>query len=109
MLLGRRKERERIGGLLADARGGRSSALVVDGESGIGKSALLAAAATRAGDLRVLRAGGAESEAELAFAGVQQLLLPVLDRLRRLPPPQRTPCGGARAGGSGHGRVRVRC
>src|SRR5918999_3315303 len=95
MLLGRSKERELIAGLLADAREGHSSALVVFGEAGIGKSALLVDAAERAGDLRVLRAAGAESEAELAFAGLQQLLWPVLGRLRRLPAPQADALRGA--------------
>ncbi|HZA84296.1 MAG TPA: AAA family ATPase, partial [Actinomycetes bacterium] len=95
MLFGRREERELVAGLLAGARGGRSSALVLYGEAGIGKSALLADAADQAAGLRVLRASGTGSEVELAFAGLQQLLWPVLDRLSRLPAPQAEALRGA--------------
>jgi DNA-binding CsgD family transcriptional regulator len=95
MLYGRHEERALIGGLLQNARGGRSGVLVVRGEAGIGKSALLADAAQRAGDMRVLRGAGVESEVELAFAGLQQLLRPVLDRLGRLPDPQAAALRGA--------------
>jgi DNA-binding CsgD family transcriptional regulator len=95
MLFGRCEERGLVAGLLAEARTGRSGALVVRGEAGIGKSALLADAAERPGDLRVLRAAGAGTEAELAFAGLQQLLRPVLDRLGRLPAPQADALRGA--------------
>jgi hypothetical protein len=95
MLFGRCEERGLVAGLLAEARTGRSGALVVRGEAGIGKSALLADAAERPGDLRVLRAAGAGTEAELAFAGLQQLLRPVLDRLSRLPAPQADALRGA--------------
>jgi hypothetical protein len=95
MLFGRCEERGLVAGLLAEARTGRSGALVVRGEAGIGKSALLADAAERPGDLRVLRAAGAGTEAELASAGLQQLLRPVLDRLGRLPAPQADALRGA--------------
>jgi DNA-binding CsgD family transcriptional regulator/tetratricopeptide (TPR) repeat protein len=95
MLFGRREERELVAGLLTEARSRRSGALVVRGEAGIGKSALLADAAGQPGDLRVLRAAGAGTEAELAFAGLQQLLRPVLDRLDRLPAPQADALQGA--------------
>ncbi|MDX6699928.1 MAG: hypothetical protein QOF26_154 [Baekduia sp.] len=76
--------------LLADVQGGRSGALVVRGEPGIGKTALLQyMAAAAAPDCRVERAAGVESEMELAFAGLHQLCAPMLDRLDRLPDPQR--------------------
>jgi DNA-binding CsgD family transcriptional regulator len=88
MLYGRREERALIAGLLAGARGGRSDVLLVRGEAGIGKSALLADAAEQAGNVRMLHAAGAGSEVELAFAGVQQLLRPTLGRLGQLPKPQ---------------------
>jgi DNA-binding CsgD family transcriptional regulator len=71
------------------ARAGRSRALVVEGEAGVGKTALLDYAVGSASDLRVLRAVGVESEMELAFAALHQLCAPVLDRLERLPVPQR--------------------
>jgi hypothetical protein len=63
--------------------------LVVGGEAGIGKTALLEYAIASASDLRVLRAVGVESEMELAFAALHQLCAPALDRLERLPVPQR--------------------
>ena len=75
--------------LLAAARLGRSAVLVVRGEPGIGKSALLKYAAGRAQDCRVLRAIGAEWEMELPFAGLHQLMAGLLDRRERLPAPQR--------------------
>ena len=63
--------------------------LVVRGEPGVGKSALLSYLAGHAPGCRVVRAAGVESEMELAFAGLHQLLAPVLDRVERLPGPQR--------------------
>jgi DNA-binding CsgD family transcriptional regulator len=75
--------------LLDGARAGRSGALVVEGEAGVGKTALLDYAIGSASDLRVLGAVGVESEMELAFAALHQLCAPVLDRLERLPLPQR--------------------
>jgi hypothetical protein len=62
---------------------------VVRGEPGVGKSALLDYLARGASDCRVMRAAGVESEMELAFAGLHQMLSPVLDRLEQLPVPQR--------------------
>ncbi|WP_411104842.1 AAA family ATPase [Streptomyces sp. cmx-4-9] len=85
---GRDGERERIRGLLAAARGGESGVLLVHGEAGIGKTALLDYAAEQATDGRVLRVEGIESEMELAFGGLHQLLLPVLDLVQTLPAPQ---------------------
>jgi DNA-binding CsgD family transcriptional regulator len=70
-------------------RGGEGRALVVRGEPGVGKTALLDYLAEHASGLRVARVAGVQSEMELAFAGVHQLLTPMLDRLHRLPAPQR--------------------
>lgn len=95
MLVGREAERARIGALLDDARAGASAALVLRGEPGIGKTALLDHAAEHAAGLRVLRAAGVESEAELPFAGLHQLLRPVLGHLPALPGPQRQALEGA--------------
>ncbi len=89
MLWGRREECGALDGLLADVRAGRSRALVVRGEPGIGKTALLGYAADTAQDFRVARAEGVESEAELPFAALQQLCGRMLDRLDQLPGPQR--------------------
>ncbi|WP_405016018.1 LuxR C-terminal-related transcriptional regulator [Kitasatospora sp. NBC_00070] len=85
---GRNTERDRIGRLLADARQGTSGVLLLHGEAGIGKTALLDWAAGRADGLRVLRVEGIESEMELAFGGLHQLFLPVLDLVGTLPEPQ---------------------
>ena len=89
MLRGRRDECVVLDRLLDEARAGRSGALVLEGEAGVGKTALLDYAIASASDLRVLRAVGVESEMELAFAALHQLCAPVLDRLERLPVPQR--------------------
>jgi predicted ATPase len=70
VLYGRDSERARIGALLEAARSSRSCALVVRGEPGIGKTALLEDARDRASDMHVLAARGVESEAELPFAGL---------------------------------------
>ena len=94
-LYGRIEERRTIDLALEGARSGRSSVLVLGGEAGIGKSALLAHAAEQAGGMRVLRAVGVESEGELPFAGLHQLLWPVLDRLDLLAPPQAAALRGA--------------
>lgn len=88
MLVGRDAERAEIDGLLADAADGRSRALVVRGQAGIGKSTLLEHAVRAAGDMRVVRGTGIESEAELPFGALHLLLHPYLDRLDRLPAPQ---------------------
>ena len=88
-LLGRRSECAALDGLLGAVRGGESRALVVRGEPGVGKTALLDYLAGRALGCRVAAAAGVESEMELAFAGLHQLCAPILDRLGRLPGPQR--------------------
>jgi DNA-binding CsgD family transcriptional regulator len=95
MLYGRREERARIDRLLGGARAGRAGVLVVRGEAGIGKHALLRYAAERAGDFQVLRAAGAEAKTQLAFAGLHQLLRPALERLNVLPEPQARALRGA--------------
>ena len=89
MLLGRRNECAVLDGLLEAVRSGRSDALVVRGEAGAGKTALLDYAIESASDLSVFRAVGVESEMELAFGALHQLCAPLLDRLERLPRPQR--------------------
>ncbi|MDT7672146.1 MAG: hypothetical protein QOD82_48 [Pseudonocardiales bacterium] len=73
MLRGRKQQCETLDGLLAEFRAGRSRALVVRGEPGIGKTALLGYAAETAPDFQVARAGGIESEMELPFAALHQL------------------------------------
>ena len=88
-LMGRRAERGVLDGLLAAVRAGQSRVLVVRGEPGVGKTALLEYLAGQADGCRVLRVAGVQSEMELAYAGVHQLCAPLLDRLRVLPGPQR--------------------
>ena len=89
LLRGRRDECAVLDGLLDAARAGQSGALVLEGEAGVGKTALLEHAIESASDLWVLRVVGVQSEAELAFAALHQLCAPLLDRLERLPAPQR--------------------
>ncbi|WP_416561607.1 AAA family ATPase [Nocardia testacea] len=79
MVVGREDERTEIDDLLADARKGRSGALVLRGEAGIRKSALLGYAVSAVDGMRVIRGVGIESEAELAFSGLHLLLYPHLD------------------------------
>jgi DNA-binding CsgD family transcriptional regulator len=78
-----------LGGLIQALRSGESRALVVRGEPGVGKTALLDYLVEEASDCLVLRAAGVQSEMELAFAGLHQLLAPTLDHIDRLPAPQR--------------------
>jgi DNA-binding CsgD family transcriptional regulator len=94
-LRGRRDECAKLDGLLAGVRAGRSAALVMRGEAGVGKTALLEYVAESAADLRLLRAAGVESEMELAFAALHQMCRPALDRLGLLPDPQRAALGTA--------------
>jgi hypothetical protein len=95
MLRGRGGECATLDGLLEGVRGGRSAVLVVCGEAGVGKTALLRYAVESAADMRVVRAVGVESEMELAFAALHQLCGPLLDRLGHLPDPQRDALGTA--------------
>src|SRR5215467_8490979 len=85
MLVGRSGEMARIDRVRADARNGVSSGMVVRGEPGIGKSALLRYAREQAGNMRVLSARGVQFEADVPFAGLHELLRPALEQLSRLP------------------------
>ena len=101
-LRGRVAECEVLDLLLADVRAGGSRALVLRGDAGIGKTALLDYLVSRAAGCRIARAVGVESEMELAFAGLHQLCAPFLRYFDRLPGPQREALGtafGLRAGG----------
>ena len=75
--------------LVEDVKAGDSRALVICGEPGVGKSALLDYLAENASECRVARTTGVQSEMELPFAALQQLCAPMLDRLQRIPAPQR--------------------
>jgi DNA-binding CsgD family transcriptional regulator len=93
MLLNRLTERAALAQLLEAACGGRSGALVVHGEAGVGKTALLEDAIASAAGMRIARVAGIESEMELAYAALQQLCAQMLDGLDRLPDPQREALG----------------
>jgi DNA-binding CsgD family transcriptional regulator len=100
-LRGRHQECEILLDLIQTARSGHSAVLVVKGEAGIGKTALLDYMIDAAADCRLVRAAGIESEMELPFAGVHQLCSPLLDGLDGLPAPQAEALGtafGLRAG-----------
>ncbi len=86
--LDRVSERELLDRLLAQGREGQSAVLVIRGEAGIGKTALLRYAARQASGFRVAQAAGVEAEMELPFSGIHQLCAPVLDQLDALPQPQ---------------------
>ena len=88
MLPGRRRECDRLERLLAEVRAGASRVLVLRGEPGAGKTALLDHAEEMATGCRVLRSAGVEPEAELAYAGLQQLCAPLLEHAGRLPAPR---------------------
>jgi len=94
-LRGRRDECDTLSRLVAAAQSGRSQVLVLRGEAGIGKTALLEFLANCARGCRVGRAAGVESELELAYAGLHQLCSPYLDRIGDLPAPQRAALGTA--------------
>lgn len=97
MLLGRQEECRRLGQLLNAARAGESGVLVVRGEPGVGKTSLLAYAAEHADGMTVLATRGVESELELGFSSLLDLLRPVLDRLESLPETQAAALRGALA------------
>src|ERR1700712_11726 len=78
-----------LDGVGAALRGGESRTLLIHGEAGIGKTALLTYVAAAAADMRLLHAAGVESEMELPFASLHQLCSPLLDTVDQLPPPQR--------------------
>jgi predicted ATPase len=105
MLLDRLAERAALGQLVDAARGGRSGALVVHGEAGVGKTALLEDVTASAAGMRIARVAGIESEMELAYAALQQLCAQMLDGLDRLPDPQLR--RSAWCSGCGRGRRRT--
>jgi hypothetical protein len=88
-LLDRNREREMLDRLVAETRAGHSRVLVLRGEAGIGKTALLGYLSGVAEGCRIARVAGIESEMELAFAGLHALCAPMLGRLGHLPIPQR--------------------
>ena len=92
-LIGRVSERAALDRLLESVRCGESQALVLRGEAGVGKTALLDYLAAQASGCRVLHAAGAQSEIELAYAGLHQLCAPMVERLPALPVPQREALG----------------
>ena len=97
MLVGRSKELAELSALLDRARDGQSASLVVHGDAGIGKSTLLEEAATAADGFRVLRARGYESESDIAYAGLLDLLMPLFDLVDRIPAAQAGALRGALA------------
>jgi DNA-binding CsgD family transcriptional regulator len=94
-LIGRGAERRLLDEVLRDVRSGQSRVLVLHGDPGVGKSALLGYLAGRASGCRLVRAAGVESEMELPYAALQQLCAPMLSHLDHLPPPQRDALGTA--------------
>ena len=93
VLLGRAAERQALDRILENVRGGQSAVLVVRGEAGVGKTALLRYCARQASGFRVARIDGVESEMELPFAGLHQLCAPMLGKLDALPAPQQAALG----------------
>jgi AAA ATPase domain len=89
-LLGREREREVLDRLLDGARGGRGGVLVVHGEAGVAKTALLEYAAEAGREFRIARTSGVEAEMELPFAAVQQLCSPFFELMEHLPQPSMT-------------------
>lgn len=88
-LVGRRAEQQKLSDLVDRVRGGGGAVLVLRGEAGVGKTALLLDVRDRAADLRVIALSGAESELELTYAGIQQLCAALPGHIDRLPDPQR--------------------
>jgi len=97
VLIGREPELKRIEQILTAVRGGRAAALIVTGEPGVGKTALLDACAARADGFCTLRTRGVETEAELPFAALVELLEPLADRIERLAEAQASALRGALA------------
>src|SRR5690349_25172908 len=88
LLPGRERDGAYLNELINRVRDGHSAAIMVHGEAGVGKTALIGEAFGATPDLRVVRAAGVESEMELPYAGLQQWCFSMLDHLERLPPPQ---------------------
>jgi DNA-binding CsgD family transcriptional regulator/tetratricopeptide (TPR) repeat protein len=101
MLFGRERESTRIDEVLDAARARRSGALIVRGEAGIGKSALLSAAVERANGMQVLSALGVQSEVDIAFSGLHELLRPALSSIVAIPDAQAVALRSALALGAG--------
>ncbi|MBV9681926.1 MAG: ATP-binding protein, partial [Solirubrobacterales bacterium] len=97
MLVGRERERDDVERVLERARSGESATLALVGEPGIGKTALLDHAAARASGMQLLQARGIESEAQIPFASLLELLRPALGALDRIPEPQAQALEGALA------------
>src|SRR6185437_6779961 len=95
VLLGRQRECATLDGLVEAVRAGQGRALLMVGEPGVGKTALLRYAAAHAAECQVLHTAGVQAEMELPFAGLHQLCVPLLDRLDMLPVPQRQALGTA--------------
>jgi len=106
MLLGRARERQEIGFALDRARSGTSATLALAGEPGIGKTALLDYAAGQATGMRLLRARGIESEAQIPFASLLELIRPALPMLGKIPGPQAAAMESALALRPGTGQER---
>jgi len=94
-LFGRDRERAVLDRLLAGVRGGSGAVLVMHGDAGVGKTALLGYAADAAREFRIAQASGVQAEMELPFAAVEQLCAPFIDFLDRLAKPQRDALGVA--------------
>ena len=94
-LRGRATECARFDDLLTSVRQGVSLTLVVRGDAGVGKTALLEYAAQAAHEFRIVRTSGVEAEMELAFAAAQQLCSPFCELIERLPQPQHEALGAA--------------
>ena len=112
MLYGRDLERDHLARLLEGARASQSGALVLRGEPGVGKTALLEQARTMAAGMHVLRSRGVESESELPFAGLHQLIRPALHLCDRLPAAQAAAMEGvglAERGGDDRFLISVAC
>ncbi|MDT5045303.1 MAG: hypothetical protein QOJ56_4514 [Mycobacterium sp.] len=88
-LRGRTAECETLRGVVSTVQAGSHQVLVLRGEAGVGKTALLGYASELASEFRCVQVAGVESDMELAFAGLQQLCAPLMDRFDELPPPQR--------------------
>ena len=108
-LLGREREREVLDRLLDGVRAGRSGVLVMHGEAGVGKTALLEYAVEAGREFSIARIMGVEAEMELPFAAVQQLCSPFFELMARLPQPQHDALDVAFGLRTGRAPDRFRC